>query len=337
MLLLSQPVFAVKESRLWLAKKQMYLMPHLLAAARLAEENADCVEVVNGQIDRLQSTREKPVFRIDCRNLAGVTYSLRTRADELDGRPELLRTVVKEKRKDKVNPIDAYRGWQICEIAIKENIVRMLKPKMLDYPMPVPHVSDMGESTYYVDFDAQTPKGDPVYYVSVCSVLPSGKESVEVKPRKAVKKPAGFDVKRVSYADIKAKPSSLTRALKAPESPGKADSAPVPIESNKGSVKQVLEGVMSQKQEDQTVTGQQVMDQSLVRSHPKTPAKADTAKDGQTSVLTADGWQVLPSGATEGSASTALTEKASKIEKGNGVEKVSPPKPIVTEDGWELE
>jgi hypothetical protein len=325
MLLLSQPVFAVKESRLWLAKKQMYLMPHLLAAARLAEENADCVEVVNGQIDRLQSTREKPVFRIDCRNLAGVTYSLRTRADELDGRPELLRTVVKEKRKDKVNPIDAYRGWQICEIAIKENIVRMLKPKMLDYPMPVPHVSDMGESTYYVDFDAQTPKGDPVYYVSVCSVLPSGKESVEVKPRKAVQKPAGFDIKRVSYADIKAKPSSSTRALKAPVSPGKAGSDPVPIESNKGSVKQVLEGAISQKQEAKAVAGQQVMGQPLVESppKPKTPSKADTAKDGQTSDLTADGWQELTSGATEGSAATALTEKASKIDKAR--------------EGWELE
>lgn len=194
-LFISSHAFALKESRLWLPKKHRSSMPQLIQAAKLAEQNPECVEVINGQMDRGRSKKAKSlVFRIDCRNRNGLSFSLIADAENEKGISRLMSGV--RKKTQKVKPIEEARGWKICRIAIQKSLKKMINPVLLEVPTPKPYVTDVGESLFYVDFDAETVEGYPVYFVSVCKVFPSGRKSVELKPRKLVTKPKGFDIKR---------------------------------------------------------------------------------------------------------------------------------------------
>lgn len=195
LLLIPSYTFALKESRLWLPKKHKSSMPQLIQAATLAEKNPECVEVLNGQMDRRRSKKAKAlVFRIDCRNTHGLSFSLVANADSMDGISRLSAGI--KKNAHKVKPIEALKGWEICRIEINKSLKKMINPVLLEVPTPKPYITDVGESLFYVDFDAETVEGYPVFFVSICKVLPSGRKSVEVKPRKLVVKPQGFDVKR---------------------------------------------------------------------------------------------------------------------------------------------
>ena len=77
LVVICEPAFALRESRLWLPKKYTYLMPRLISAAYTAESSDDCVEVVDAQLDVGRSTEELPLFRIICRNAEGKTYIVR--------------------------------------------------------------------------------------------------------------------------------------------------------------------------------------------------------------------------------------------------------------------
>ncbi len=77
LVVICEPAFALRESRLWLPKKYTYLMPRLIGAAYTAESSDDCVEVVDAQLDVGRSTKELPMFRIICRNVEGRTYIVR--------------------------------------------------------------------------------------------------------------------------------------------------------------------------------------------------------------------------------------------------------------------
>lgn len=196
LLLCAVNALALKESRLWLPKKHMSSMPQLIQAAKLAEQNPECLEVLNGQMDRGRSKKAKSlVFRIDCRNENGLSFSLVANAGDQEAGVSRLTARIKKKT-HKVKPIDEARGWKICRIAIVDALKKMINPALLEDPTPKPFITDVGESLFYVDFDAETVEGYPVYFVSICKVLPSGKKTVEVKPRKLVTKPKGFDIKR---------------------------------------------------------------------------------------------------------------------------------------------
>lgn len=80
---LSSSVYALSENRLWLSKKNSYLMPGLISAARQVESTEECTEVVDGQLDNGRSTPEIPVFRFICRNPQGLTYVVRSTGEKV--------------------------------------------------------------------------------------------------------------------------------------------------------------------------------------------------------------------------------------------------------------
>lgn len=263
---------AVKESRLWLPKKHKSAMPQLIQAAQFAEKNPECLEVLNGQMDRKRSKKAKAlVFRIDCRNENGLTFSLTANAGEDDSLSRLSAGV--RKKTHTVKPIDAAEGWKVCRLAITDSLKKMIKPVLLEDPVPKPYITHVGESIFYVDFDAQTVEGYPVYFVSICKVLPSGKSTVDVKPRKLVAKPKGFDIKRKAIKSTdKVKPNDKIKATHKTKTAEKIDTAPPKV---------VAPNSQNQVDDDW---------QEVIETPPEIP-KGNTVK--KLPITDEDGWEII--------------------------------------------
>lgn len=316
-LLYSVEVQALKESRLWLPKKHKSAMPRLIAAAELAETNPECLEVLNGQMDRGRSKQSgELVFRIDCRNEHGLSFSLITSAGSDDGLSRL-RTGANRVDRDRVKPINMNKGWKICRHAIVESLKKMINPVLLEDPTPRPHVLKSGESIFYVDFDAETLEGYPVYFVSVCKVLPSGKKSVEVKPRRLVVKPKEVDIKRkpkTASTDQKTnrekdKTSDLTRASNSIAKSSKTTKPTITqgVEPKPSNVEKGYKLGKSNKKTNKVPNRKidQVVDNNSKGNNSEdndgweeiieTPPKQKNTKDNNQAKMTtdADGWEVI--------------------------------------------
>ena len=173
--------FAVDESRLWIPTnfERQYL--NLKNAAEAAESLDRCVEVVRGTIDLGRSTKELPIFRIQCRQENGRTYNemvngisfetLTTRVvDESQLTPE-----EQARRQQKLeNAKKAFLNRCLAELESKTQL--FINKKLLSQTHE-PITFSLEQAEFVFDFDAEDINGVALEYTSTCKVA----EGIDLK------------------------------------------------------------------------------------------------------------------------------------------------------------
>lgn len=181
--LICASTLALDEERLWLPRSYQTLYLSLVDSALAAESLERCVDVLDGTIDLAQSTKDKPVFRIRCRQENGKTYSemvdgisfktLTTpqaevevlTADEL----ELLK-IEEARLREEERVAHLRRMWQECDHSIREKTRLMNNVKRLTEEMPEPQVKEDNQTIFTLDFDAEDISGEKLQYRVHCAI-----------------------------------------------------------------------------------------------------------------------------------------------------------------------
>lgn len=183
---LAVKAFALDDSRLWLPKSYQTFYVSLVNAALAAEETDRCVTVLEGTLDLDQSTPERPVFRILCRQESGVSYN-----EMVDGTDYKTLTTPASKdsywseesrrRRERERLMETY--WHLCQTEIARQ-TRLMNELQWLTPMPaVPSSETDGRVSYILDFDAKTPEGRPLHYRLQCAVSESEGATVSILRR----------------------------------------------------------------------------------------------------------------------------------------------------------
>lgn len=176
---------ALDESRLWLPKSYRSHYVSLVNAALAAEQIERCVTVLEGTVDLDQSTPERPIFRILCRQPSGVSYN-----EMVDGADyQTLTTPASgdsywseesRRQRERQQRLEAF--WALCESEIKRATQLMDNLQWVSSWPPEPSRYSEEEAQYRVDFDAETPEGRPLHYRLSCTASQS-QASVSILPR----------------------------------------------------------------------------------------------------------------------------------------------------------
>lgn len=197
------PVVAVNEGRLWLPRAHLQLQPYLLAAAKLAEQSPECVEVISGELDLSRSTETAPVFRVVCRNEAGFTYGVRVMnagapdatLEKVQGRgvPAKSPLSPRANKKDDGTPAaaradaaDEESVLRRCEDALRRRTSGMTGVG-IDMSTSQRTTTPDGATHYDIDFDARDPSGEPLLFRAVCHVGPNDAVRLELSPRRQIR------------------------------------------------------------------------------------------------------------------------------------------------------
>ncbi len=176
-------VFALDESRLWLARShQIYYLP-LVQSAQAAEAIDRCTEVLEGTLDLDQSTPGHPIFRILCRQPDGRSYN-----EMVDGlsfetlttpKPiEVVLTPEEEariKREEELKRQQAIaqrksKLWKMCEAQLQTRTKMMLDLTWLYEGQPEPVEYNEQDAAFEVNFNAKSIWGAELKYQARCEV-----------------------------------------------------------------------------------------------------------------------------------------------------------------------
>lgn len=180
---LSIPVLAeetLDESRLWLPKgyERQYL--DLKEAAEAALKLDRCVKVMRGTIDMAQSTKEHPIFRIQCRQSSGRTYN-----EMVDGlSKETLTTVEVDESQDE-NALEEQEAqfWTMCKQAFDEK-TRFFSGLSLKLERSEAESFSLDSAKYIIEFDAEDMHGQALKYKAVCIINGDNSPIVTVRKRR---------------------------------------------------------------------------------------------------------------------------------------------------------
>lgn len=187
----STPSLSLDESRLWLPTSHNTLYLKLKEAALKAEQLDRCVTVLKGTIDREQSTKNHPIYRILCRQenrrsynemVDGLTMETLTTVVPVDMPPteeELLR-IAEEKEQRKRD------SWSSCQDRLGEKVKFMAAVNWIGENEGVPTVYDDERIEFVADFDGENMEGVPLKYTAICKIrFP---EDISIRIRKRVNK-----------------------------------------------------------------------------------------------------------------------------------------------------
>ena len=190
----SMPAISVDESRLWLAKSDQVLYLPLVRAALAAANLERCVEVLEGTLDRTQSTSERPMFRILCRQADGKSYN-----EMVDGlsfetltTPKVVEVVLTEEQieqrkreeQERQRQEDERRKmslWQMCMQALQDRTKMMIDLTWDSQSQPEPITFDASSAVFKVQFQAKSIWGEALRYEATCTVDNERVKSVEIK------------------------------------------------------------------------------------------------------------------------------------------------------------
>ena len=174
LLVVANKILALDESRLWLPTNYERQYLSLVSAAKAAESLDRCVEVVRGTIDLNQSTKDLPIFRIQCRQESGRTYN-----EMVNGLTfETITTPIIDE--SKLTPEEQARKLEELESAKKMFLNRCLAQlgeqtklfinmKLLSESHD-PSEFSLEQARYDFQFDAENMDGIGLSYVATCFV-----------------------------------------------------------------------------------------------------------------------------------------------------------------------
>ncbi len=192
----STSTFGLDEERLWLPKSYETLYLELKASAEAALKLERCVKVLRGTIDRQQSTKDHPVFRIQCRQPNGRTYN-----ELVDGltketlttpviievpptEEELAAMRAEEERKKKEAADQREREFlQACKTQF-DSKTRVFENIELLNPKPEPSSFSMEAAAFMFDFDTRDINGTPLKYRAYCSVALEEEARIKIRKRR---------------------------------------------------------------------------------------------------------------------------------------------------------
>lgn len=197
-------VSGLDESRLWLpiSYKQYYF--ELLASGLAAEAQTECDSVVEGTVDLDQSSRDKPVFRVLCRNADGRTFNMlvdgltrtvltpgheveqlltpeqraaraRRRAEESARRQ---RQAAAEKARQQRQLTEGY--WAQCEQALQPTVANMLSVEWLEDPQSAMVTAE--GAVFTRNFTARDYTGNALFFTAECEVTADSSVEAEIVP-----------------------------------------------------------------------------------------------------------------------------------------------------------
>lgn len=159
---------AIDDSRLWLPKNYEHYFSKLRRAARTAEKTDRCESVVRGQLHQERSRPDHPVYRIICRDIDRVTYSVL-----IDGLTyEDLTPADKRKNSLSAAQLQSMRDdkyWEICQRELSARTGKMMGLTWLTEAMPAPDRSEALKEVFAVDFNAHDIQKQPLRYRAYCT------------------------------------------------------------------------------------------------------------------------------------------------------------------------
>ncbi len=189
------PLYAsagINASGLWLPRSLSQYQAQLLQAAELALAQEHCQTVLEGTLDREQSTEGKTLYRILCRTSNGTSFNLMIdleRAQVLGRRPELPDESEYASAGDEdvassaALLLKASETWHACQVALLQSTALMASLKWLQ-PWPLePAAADSQTTTYVADFDAVDAERKRLRFRARCSVDADAKAEVELMRR----------------------------------------------------------------------------------------------------------------------------------------------------------
>lgn len=204
------PAQAVPDSRLWLPGSYLIHMSKLKRAATLVETEAhNCKKILRGGLQEDMSSRERPIFRIVCRNEDRRSFSLLINGvdmgvvDPKDPSRSLSFQQLREQRAREAELARLAREqerkqhfWTVCLERLEKRTTNMRELAWLTRERPEPEVlpvkavadeNDEPLSTirYQVDFDAKDMKGQPLRYRGVCTFTTEEDSTVKIRPRRS--------------------------------------------------------------------------------------------------------------------------------------------------------
>ncbi len=170
----------VDESRLWVPKNYERIYLDLKDAAEAAEKLDRCVKVIRGTIDLEESTREHPIFRIQCRQNNGRTYN-----EMVDGlTKETLTTVEVDESLVEIK-LEEQKAlfWSQCKKAF-EYKTRLFQGLVLKMESPEPEEFSLDAAKYVVEFDAEDMYGKALEYRAICTVKAEEEAKLTIRKRR---------------------------------------------------------------------------------------------------------------------------------------------------------
>ena len=178
--LTSSSAAEVDQTRLWLPSNYARLFLDLKQAAAVSQGLEKCATVLSGTIDLEQSTAERPIYRILCRQINGKSYN-----QLVDG--ETLMPILPEGEKEEGPEVRISRLWDMCEKRLHEKVRLMKDVHWVSTLPPRPKVSEKNAVQFDIDFDAKDTKGISLHYTGRCLFSPDDRLSVRIFARKSRK------------------------------------------------------------------------------------------------------------------------------------------------------
>ncbi|MFT7561181.1 MAG: hypothetical protein ACI93R_003106 [Flavobacteriales bacterium] len=192
----SSGVVGLDESRLWLPTYYEKLYLDLKDSALEAEKLDRCVNVLRGTIDLQQSTKGKPIFRIQCRQENGRTYN-----EMVDGLSKVTLTTVfipdippsdeeielqrldRERKEREAHDLQMQVFHSICLVELKEK-TKLFSALVFKSESIEPIAYEAGMAKFRFSFDAKDMDGRVLRYQASCQVSSDGVYRLKVRSRK---------------------------------------------------------------------------------------------------------------------------------------------------------
>lgn len=196
-LLITTAAQAVEDDRLWLPSNFAEQFLDLKKAAESAEALERCQTVLQGTIDLEKSDKQRPIYRILCRQKNGASYNemvdglsfetLTTTSEQPEQMtPEELEAIrleeerqLQEARENRIKSL-----WEVCHAAVKRKTAYMQEVKWLQELPPEPAEFTDTSVNFRVDIDAQSPSGDALKFVADCHFEESELKKMELSSRR---------------------------------------------------------------------------------------------------------------------------------------------------------
>lgn len=160
-----EPDVPLDEKALWLPKKYQGYYIKLVAAAQAALDQPRCLEVKQATLDLRQTTPERALFRVLCRQASGTTYT-----EMIEGNDYTSLTP------DKTSAM-------ACHNLLIAKTEQMIDLKWLNKKGESLASERVGGERYQWDFDAVSVDGVPLHFRAVCESY-SGQPRLQITPRR---------------------------------------------------------------------------------------------------------------------------------------------------------
>ena len=191
----------LKEKRLWLPISYQQHYPQMLEAVEKAEKYDACEQLIDGALNESKSSRSHVVFMFRCRTSDRQLFTLDVNAhtlhvvssiEEQEKRRKLeeeqerqreeqeRQRMLEEARLRKEKEKSQY--WKICEKVFNRKASLFNSAKIISEVPPDPDVNEVGEYTYYIEFQTLSSRKTVLNYLATASIHSLEKCNVSIRP-----------------------------------------------------------------------------------------------------------------------------------------------------------